>query len=337
MTRLDTDDGVVAALRPAQEPDSAADGPRALLLESREVPLGGVRAMSVHRSLPQRDLPLVGAWCFLDRFGPQVTRMRVEPHPHIGLQTVTWPFAGDIRHRDTVGSDVVLSRGALNLMTSGEGIAHSEYSVGEEAVPLDALQLWVALPDSRRHGAPAFERHEELPSVHLAARSGPPVAATVVLGELAGVSSPATTYTPIVGAEIRLPAGSRVEIPLKPEWEYAVVGVEGLTTVTTGIPSIESALDVDRHHLLYLGTGRESVKVAADGEALVFLIGGEPFEDEIVMWWNFVGRTHEEIVDARNAWEADAARFGHVVEHGNERVPAPPLPAVRLTRRRRRV
>jgi redox-sensitive bicupin YhaK (pirin superfamily) len=331
MTRLDADDAVLS------ETGAECDGPRALLLESREVPLGGVRAMSVHRSLPQRDLPLVGAWCFLDRFGPQVTRMRVEPHPHIGLQTVTWPFAGEIRHRDTVGSDVVLSRGALNLMTSGEGIAHSEYSVGEGAVPLDALQLWVALPESRRHGAPAFERHEELPSAHLTSLSGPAVAATVVLGELAGVHSPATTYTPIVGAEIRLPAGSRVEILLKPEWEYALVGVEGLTAVSTGIPSTEPVIDVDRHHLLYLGTNRESVEIAGDADALVFLIGGAPFEDEIVMWWNFVGRTHEEIVDARQAWEADAPRFGHVVDHGDERVPAPPLPAVRLTRRRRRV
>src|SRR5690242_14507821 len=157
MTRLDADAPEVAQAAPA------CDGPRSLLLESREVPLGGVRAMEVHRTLPQRDLPTVGAWCFLDRFGPQVTTMRVEPHPHIGLQTVTWPFVGDVRHRDSVGSDVVVARGALNLMTSGAGISHSEYSVGDGAVPLDALQLWVALPESRRHGEPAFERHEELP------------------------------------------------------------------------------------------------------------------------------------------------------------------------------
>ncbi|MET0780415.1 MAG: pirin family protein [Microbacterium sp.] len=331
MTRLDADEAVVA------EAGTACDGPRALLLESREVPLGGVRAMSVHRSLPQRDLPLVGAWCFLDRFGPQVTRMRVEPHPHIGLQTVTWPFAGDIRHRDSVGSDVVLSRGALNLMTSGEGIAHSEYSVGEEAVPLDALQLWVALPESRRHGVPAFERHEQLPSLELHAPSGPVAVATVVLGELAGVSSPASTYTPIVGAEIRLPAGARVEVPLRPDWEYAIVGVEGAVSVTTGIPSMQPSVDIDRHHLLYLGTGRDAVEMASDDGSLVFLLGGAPFEDEIVMWWNFVGRSHDEIVDARDAWESGAVRFGHVVDHGSERVPAPPLPAVRLTRRRRRV
>ena len=263
--------------------------------------------------------------------------MRVAPHPHIGLQTVTWPFEGDIRHRDTVGSDVVLRPGALNLMTSGAGIAHSEYSVGEEALPLDALQLWVALPESRRHGEPAFERHEQLPSVPLPSLSGPPVSATVVLGELAGTKSPATTYTPIVGAEIRMPAGAPVELPLNPDWEYAIVGVEGLASVTTGIPSLEPTIEVDRHHLLYLGTDRDAVEIAAGGDAQVFLLGGAPFEDEIVMWWNFVGRTHDEIVEARDAWEADTARFGHVVKHGDERVPAPPLPGVRLTRRRRRV
>ena len=328
MTRLDTDSSVV------DEPASQCDGPRALLLESREVPLGGVRAMEVRRSLPQRDLPLVGAWCFLDRFGPQVTRMRVEPHPHIGLQTVTWPFVGEVRHRDTLASDVVVRRGALNLMTSGAGIAHSEYSVGEDAVPLDALQLWVALPETRRNGPPAFERHEDLPVISLPSASGPPGEATVVLGMLGGTQSPAAVYTPIVGAELRFPAGSRVRVPLETAWEYALVGVEGDVSVITA-PA--SHVRVDSAHLLYLGVNRDEVEVTSESGATLFLLGGEPFEDDIVMWWNFVGRSHEEIVEAREAWEAASARFGHVVGHGDERIPAPPLPAVRLTRRLRRV
>src|SRR5690606_35577181 len=151
------------------------------------VPLGGVRAMQVHRSLPQRALPMVGAWCFLDRFGPQVATMRVEPHPHIGLQTVTWPFIGDTRHRDVLGNDIVIRRGELNLMTSGAGIAHSEYSVGDDAVELDALQLWVALPESRRHGPPDFAQYRDLPVVDL----GGGAAAAVVVGSFAGVDSPA--------------------------------------------------------------------------------------------------------------------------------------------------
>lgn len=333
MTRLDTaDGGGLAADDTFADAAPAGPGPRALLLEAREVPLGGVRAMSVRRSLPQRALPLVGAWCFFDRFGPQETRMRVEPHPHIGLQTVTWPLIGEIRHRDTVGSDVVLRTGQLNLMTSGAGIAHSEYSVGEEAVPLDALQLWVALPESRRHGAPAFERHEELPVVALDGG----VEATVVLGELAGVASPASVYTPIVGADIRLPAGASVRVPLNPEWEHAVAAVSGdLRVHAEG--AIGDATDVATEDLLYLGTDRDVITLSSEEGARAFLLGGEPFEADVVMWWNFVGRSHDEIVAAREEWEASSSRFGHVVGHGDERVPAPPLPGVRLRPRRRRV
>lgn len=342
MTRLDADAPELAAAA------GECDGPRALLLESREVPLGGVRAMEVHRTLPQRDLPLVGAWCFLDRFGPQTTTMRVEPHPHMGLQTVTWPFVGDVRHRDSVGSDVVVTRGALNLMTSGAGISHSEYSVGDGPVPLDALQLWVALPESRRHGAAAFERHEALPQLVLEALEGETGEAIVVMGELAGVTSPATAHTPIVGAELGIPPRSRVRIPLEPAWEHALVGVEGVATVETAptpadgaaaprSAAAEASIDLDRTHLLYLGTHRREIVVSSRDGATLFLLGGEPFEDDIVMWWNFVGRSHDEIVEAREAWEAGAERFGRVVDHGDERIPAPPMPAVRLTRRRRRI
>ncbi|WP_251454547.1 pirin family protein [Microbacterium sp. Marseille-Q6648] len=329
MTRLDADDAV------ATESSAECDGPRVVQLEAREVPLGGVRAMSVRRALPQRDLPLVGAWCFLDRFGPQVTRMRVEPHPHIGLQTVTWPFEGEVRHRDTVGSDVLVRRGVLNLMTSGAGIAHSEYSVGEGAVPLDALQLWVALPEGRRHGGPEFERHEDLPVVALGALEGADGHATVVVGDFAGVASPATMHTPIVGAEIHLEPGARVQVPLTAAWEYAVLPISGDARLVDAATGGDVELDVT--HLLYLGTGRDEVVLASSAGATLFLLGGEPFDEEIVMWWNFVARSHEEIVTARDAWEAASDRFGHVVDHGDERIPAPPLPNVRLTRRRRRL
>ncbi len=332
MTRLEADPEPAASATAA-----VCGGPRALLLTAREVPLGGVRAMKVYRSLPQRDLPLIGAWCFLDRFGRQTTTMRVEPHPHIGLQTVTWPFEGTIRHRDAVGSDVVIRRGQLNLMTSGEGIAHSEYSVGDDPIPLDALQLWVALPESHRRGEPAFEQHERLPEIDLPTLEGPDGYGIVVMGELGDVASPATTYTPIVGAELRIPAGARVRVPLRPEWEYGLVGVDGTLSVEAGMDEGASAGALEPEHLLYLGLDRDDVVVSSAEGATIFLLGGEPFEDEIVMWWNFVARSHEEIAEARDAWEAGAPRFGRVVDHGDERIPAPPLPAVRLTRRHRRV
>jgi redox-sensitive bicupin YhaK (pirin superfamily) len=313
----------------------ACDGPRELLLAPREVPLGGVRAMAVHRTLPQRELPTVGAWCFFDRFGPQDAVMRVEPHPHIGLQTVTWPLVGEVRHRDSVGSDVTISRGVLNIMTSGHGISHSEYSIGDGPVPLDALQLWIALPESRRHGAPDFERHEGLPSVALPAVTGDPASATVVVGELSGAVSPATVHSPIVGAEVRIPPRSRVRVPLHRDWEYAIAAVDGDVVAhagRSGEPTALAPLD-----LLYLGIARDAVEVSSEAGAMFFLLGGEPFEDDLVMWWNFVGRDHAEIVTAREEWETGSGRFGHVVTHGDERIPAPPMPQVRLTPRRRRL
>lgn len=309
-------------------------GPRAVVLEAREVPLGGVRAMSVRRSLPHRRLPLVGAWCFLDRFGPQEARMRVEPHPHIGLQTVTWPLVGEIRHRDTLDSDVVLRRGQLNLMTAGNGIAHSEYSVGEEAGPLDALQLWVVLPDGAATGSPGFEQHLSLPGLALSAERGSDADVTVVMGTYAGVASPATAYTPIVGAEIRLEPGSRVALPLDPAWEHGLVLVDGDARVSAADLD-ETALSAD--DMLFLGDSRQSAIVGSDGGALLFLLGGEPFEQDLVMWWNFAARSHDEIALAREDWEAGSDRFGHVVGHGDERVPAPPIPPVQLMPRRRRI
>ncbi|WP_345752247.1 pirin family protein [Microbacterium rhizophilus] len=329
MTRYD------AEAAPWDLASDACDGPRELLLAPREVPLGGVRAMAVHRSLPQRDLPTVGAWCFFDRFGPQDAVMRVDPHPHIGLQTVTWPLVGEVRHRDSIASDVTVRRGVLNIMTSGHGISHSEYSVGDGPGPLDALQLWIALPDSRRHGGPAFERHEDLPTLILPAAEGPDATATVVVGELAGVDSPATVHTPIVGAEVVLAAGSRTRLPLRPEWEHAIAAVEGDVVVHAGRGGETTQLGpLD---LFYLGVNRAGVDVSSETGGMFFLLGGEPFDEDLVMWWNFVGRDHDEIVAAREAWEAGSERFGHVVSHGAERIPAPPMPQVRLTPRRRRI
>ncbi len=335
MTRIGSDAEV--GTEEVQGP-ADCDGPRAMRLEARDVPLGGVRAMEVRRILPHRELPMVGAWCFLDRFGPQEALMRVEPHPHIGLQTVTWPFVGEVHHRDSVNSDVVVTRGELNLMTSGAGISHSEYSVGEHPIPLDALQLWIALPDSRRHGAPAFEQHTDLPTLALASPDGTPGGtATVVMGELADTVSPASAFTPLVGAEIVVPTGYTVRIPFRRDWEYALVGAFGTARVQTGTGTDVSSLGPQE--LLYLGINRDHIDVRASetgsDTVTLFLLGGEPFESDLVMWWNFVGRTHEEIVEARDAWEAGSPRFGHVIDHGDERVPAPPLPAVRLTPRRR--
>jgi quercetin 2,3-dioxygenase len=289
--------------------------------DARSVPLGGLRGIEVQRLLPQRALPTVGAWCFLDRFGPQRDDMRVLPHPHIGLQTVTWPLQGEIRHRDSRGHDVVLRPGELNLMTSGPGIAHSEFSLGDRPL-IDGLQLWVALPAGPAI-APGFERHVDLPR-HVDGGLG----ATVFMGELASATSPATAYTGLVGADLELRPGTRASMPLRPEYEYAVVVLAGAVRVADA--------DLAAGPLLYLGTGRHELTLVADAPARALLLGGEPFPFDLVMWWNFVGRSHDEIVQARSDWEQRRVeRFGAVVGHGDEHVPAPPLPPVRLAPRRR--
>ncbi|WP_120522976.1 pirin family protein [Arthrobacter celericrescens] len=338
MTNLET--APAQELCPAGHPGT---GPCVQLWPEREVPLGGVRAMNVSRTLPQRGLPTVGAWCFLDSFGPDRVAMSVLPHPHMGLQTVTWPLEGEVRHRDSVGSEVVVRPGQLNIMTAGRGISHSEFAVlpqpdddGGVEVPLSrGLQLWVALPDAERHRAPSFEQVVDLPLV-----SGDGYTARVLVGEFAGQRSPATMFSPIVGAEVS--GSGEIGFPLDTAFEHAILVLDGHLTV--------DGQEVGPGPLAYLGSGRDSLAVEAAPDTRFMVLGGEPFEEDVLMWWNFVGRTHEEIVEAREDWEAQAAqsdadargaRFGVVDGHGPDagaeagRIPAPPLPGVRLKPRTR--
>ncbi|MFQ6329733.1 pirin family protein [Nocardia sp. CWNU-33] len=305
-------------------------GPVTEFFPAREVPLGGVRGVFVERVLPQRDLPTVGAWCFLDHFGsPTVTKTGaspdIDPHPHIGLQTVTWPFDGRIRHRDSVGSDVEIEPGQLNLMTSGRGIAHSEYKV-TGAHSGHGLQLWIALPGDRAAIEPHFEQHRELPVY-----ATPGVRAIVLMGSLGGHTSPAIAYTPLVGADVRIEPGTETTLPLEPGFEYAVLVIEGAVTV--------AGAEVGAGPLLYLGTERTELPLSSANGAHFALIGGEPFGEDLVMWWNFVGRSHEDIVTARNDWEnRNIERFADIAGHPPEqRIPAPPLPGLYLKPRKRRI
>ncbi|WP_286929362.1 MULTISPECIES: pirin family protein [Aeromicrobium] len=290
-------------------------------IDPREVPLGGLRGLLVHRTLPSKEIPLIGAWCFLDHFGPTDHRMQVLPHPHTGLQTVTWPLVGRIRHRDSLGSDLVLEPGELNLMTSGDGVSHSEFSEGEPG-PMHGLQLWVALPDHRRAGPAAFEHHPDLPQVEGAGWTG-----VVLAGTFAGATSKATVHTPLVGVELRLEPG-RHEFDLDPAFEHGVLAVDDAVTVA-GRP-------VPHRSLQYLAPGRARLALEVERPTIVLLIGGEPFEEQIVMWWNFIGRSHDEIAAAREDWEAHEPRYGHVDGHDGQVIPAPPMPHVRLRPRVRR-
>ncbi|KPN22372.1 MULTISPECIES: pirin family protein [Arthrobacter] len=298
----------------------------------RDVPLGGPRAMPVRRTLPQRSRSLIGAWCFVDHYGPDaVTRtggMVVPPHPHTGLQTVSWLFAGEIEHRDSSGAHAMVRPGEVNLMTAGRGIAHSEVSTPQTAT-LHGVQLWLALPETSRHTDPRFEHYAPEPV------RGGGWDLRVFLGELAGSASPVRVHSPILGAEICLEPGAVLELDADPRFEYGLLADTGeLHFQGTGVVPGE---------LAYVPTGNTTLRISASADAAVraVLIGGEPLGETIVMWWNFIGRSHEEIVQYRRDWQqhigaeshpgADPAdRFAVVPNDPLPPLPAPDLPNARL-------
>lgn len=310
------------AASPAPDPTPAVE-----VLEPREVPLGGPRALLVRRTLPQRARSLVGAWCFVDSYGPtpapHARTMDTPPHPHTGLQTVSWLYRGEIEHRDSAGHHALVRPTEVNLMTAGRGIQHSEVST-EDARELHGVQLWVALPDAHRHTTPFFEtfapeafRHDDA-TLH------------VFVGELLGRGSSVTTYTRLVGAQIDLPAGGSVRLPVDPGSEHGLV-------VDAGSPRLQG-VEIPATHLGVVPVGAaELVIEAGDAAVRALLIGGEPLGEQIVMWWNFVGRSHDEVVAYREQWQAEViggtaadGRFGELVGYDGSALPAPELPNVRL-------
>ena len=297
------------------------------ILEPREVPLGGPRALPVRRTLPQRARSLVGAWCFVDSYGPvpgaRVGTMDVPPHPHTGLQTVSWLYAGEIEHRDSAGSHALIEPGQVNLMTAGAGIQHSEVSTAA-ARDLHGVQLWIALPDRSRHVAPFFESFSPTPVTVGDATL------RVFVGTLAEASSPVTAFTGLVGAQLDLPAGGVVELAIDPTFEHGLV-------VDAGTPRLQGVeIPVDRLGVVAAGPG--TLRIEAGATPLrALLIGGEPLAESIVMWWNFVGRSHDEIVAFREQWQREviegqdaAGRFGAVAGYAGAALAAPQLPNVRL-------
>ncbi|WP_427384151.1 pirin family protein [Janibacter sp. G56] len=310
---------------------SPSTDPEVLL--PREVPLGGPRAMLVRRTLPHRDRVLIGAWCFVDHYGPDDVSatggMDVAPHPHTGLQTVTWLFEGEVEHRDAQGVHALVRSRELNLMRAGHGTSHSEVSTPDTTI-LHGAQLWLVSPEATRDMARDFEHH--VPEV-TPLDGGE---AAVFIGTLASVTSPVQVDTPLVGAEVIVEAGASVTLALDATFEHGVLVDRGPVTVDAGRSAPVAA---ESGSLVYLEPGRTELTLAAgpDEAGRVLLIGGEPFDEEIVMWWNFIGRTHDEIEEFRAEWEAGAERFGRVdgYEGTPQRLPAPALPHVRLKPRGR--
>ncbi|TDH56842.1 pirin family protein [Mycobacterium eburneum] len=279
--------------------------------------------MTVHRTLPQKQRSLIGAWCFIDHYGPDDVAatggMDVPPHPHTGLQTVSWLFTGEIEHRDSGGVHALVRPGELNLMTGGHGICHSEVSTHSTTI-LHGAQLWVALPDAARD-APRDFQHYAPPPVDLGGAT-----ARVFLGALAGQPSPVPTFSPLLGAELTVEPGARVQLPVSPQFEH------GLLVDTAALRLADTALV--RRDLGYVGTGVSTLTVTnpTDAPGRALLLGGAPFGEQIVMWWNFVGRSHDEIIAFRDAWQHESDRFGRVDGYRGAlaRLPAPPLPHGRI-------
>lgn len=293
--------------------------PMVEVLQPRDVPLGGPRALRVQRTLPQRQRSLVGAWCFIDHYGPIAARMDVPPHPHTGLQTVSWLFGGEVEHRDSAGVHAAVRPGELNLMTAGAGICHSEVSL-DPGVPLHGVQLWVALPASDRDTGRDFAHYRPAPVIL------PGAQARIFLGQLAGSRSPVPTFTPLLGAQIDLDAGAALDLDVDPTFELGVLCDTGAVRVDG------TALTVAE--LAYRSPGRAQLQLhnAWECAARVLVLGGTPFTEELVMWWNFVGRSHEDIANYRRLWEDADDRFGEVQGYRGPitRLAAPPLPMSRL-------
>ncbi len=282
-------------------------GPVRQVIAGRIADLGG--GTNVRRVLPTLGRRMVGAWCFFDHYGPDTAgSMDVWPHPHIGLQTVSWLLDGEVHHQDSLGSDALLKPGVLGLMTAGHGIAHAETT--PSAGLLHGTQLWVALPSATADVPPTWDFHDEQPQA-----TAPGAEIRVIMGSYDGAVSAGRAYSPLVGLDVTVLGSS--QLVLEPGFEHAAAVVDGAVAV--------DGIDLPVGSLMYLGTGRRALSLRGSGRVL--LLGGTPFEESIVMWWNFVARSHEEIDQARRAW-SEQRRFGPV-PGWTRRTPAPDL-TVRL-------
>ncbi|HEY6511568.1 MAG TPA: pirin family protein [Burkholderiaceae bacterium] len=288
--------------------------------EARHADLGG--GLSIARALPTAQRRTVGAWCFLDHAGPlrypPGAGMRVGPHPHIGLQTFTWLIEGEVLHHDSLGNQQLIRPGEVNLMTAGRGIAHSEESLSEHGV-VHAAQLWIALPDAERHRAPAFVHHPRLPVTEV---NG--FRATVLAGSAFGLQSPVALFSDLLGVDLAAAGAAHIRVGLQPRFEHAVLCLRGAARLDS--QAIEPGT------LFFTAAGRDRFELACDAAAQLLLIGGVPFDEPLLMWWNFVARTQAEIERAAADWNA-GRHFGEVPGTQLPRVPAPEVAGLRLKAR----
>jgi redox-sensitive bicupin YhaK (pirin superfamily) len=284
--------------------------------QGRSTQLGG---LDIERVLPTKGRRTVGPWCFVDLMTQDDLMdpppMEIGPHPHTGLATVTWLFAGEAVHTDSLGTEQPIRPGQLNLMTAGHGIAHAEEGVRGSSSGLQGVQMWLAQPEGLRHGSSHFQHHAGLPVVEL-----DDATARVFIGTLGGAASPARVDSPTLGVELTL-ARSAISVVADPSFEHALVPIDNPVKIEEVI--------VEPGWIGVLPTGRNVLVIEASVPgSRAMLLGGAPIGERIQMWWNFVARTREEITDAWKAWDTgNVERFGPVPSR-LERIQAPRPPWV---------
>ncbi|MBS0217680.1 MAG: pirin family protein [Proteobacteria bacterium] len=303
---------------PVSVPPDHASGPVLELGTARRSIVGN--DLTVKRALPGKPRRMVGAWCFLDHAGPMDYTpdhgLTVGPHPHIGLQTFTWMIEGEVMHHDSLGNRQMIRPGQVNLMTAGRGISHAEVSPGGESGRIHAAQLWIALPDGERDREPAFQHCPDMPRVE---QDGFDI--TVLVGSAFGQTAAPKVYTPLVGFDLESKTAARTMLALDPSFEHAVMPLEG--------SAIVGGQEVHDGELLYLGTGRGEIDIETTAAGRLLLIGGTPFGKDVLLWWNFVGRTMEDMTTATDDWNA-GRRFGKVEGSGLPPLKAPDVSGLHL-------
>ncbi len=272
----------------------------------------------VHRALPARERTMVGPFIFVDQFGPARLPagqgMDVRPHPHINLATVSYLFDGAIEHRDSIGSHQVIEPGAINLMTAGAGIVHSERSpeaLRPDGPALYGMQTWLALPDGKEEIAPAFDH---VPPSALPLISDGGASARVLMGNLWGESAGTPCHSPTIYADIELAANGAIAIEAEAD-ERAVMVVGG-----------EASLDrqpLEAFTLYVLRPGHQPV-LSSDGGGRVMLMGGGAFATRRYVFWNFVSSSRDRINQAKHDWQAMA--FPLIPGDSEEFIPLPEVP-----------
>ncbi|MDM1493714.1 pirin family protein [Acinetobacter indicus] len=270
----------------------------------------------IKRALPSRHKRMIGAWCFLDHAGPvsfpQGDGLDVGPHPHIGLQTFTWMIEGTLMHTDSVGSKQLIRPKQVNLMTAGQGISHTEVAP-EQETHMHAAQLWIALPDAKRNMPSRFDHYPELPVV---SRDG--VEFTVLVGEFLETRSPVEVHSPLLAVDLTAAETVRTRLQLNPAFEYGFMALEGTAHINQH--------ELNEDNMVVLEPGLQDIEIELHQGARVLLLGGEPFESAILLWWNFVGRTQDELSEARDQWVNQDPRFGSIPDYNGPRLEAPALP-----------